>query len=192
MHDWKWAAQTESPGRNFQARRGLPSFVFVSVNFAGDRTDQTQFRSHIDWQFPRDFSHLQYRLSVSDPRLRTVAGNPDRFDSGEARRMAAFRLKPGNQFPFAIDQFCQGVDHCFGDVGEHGQAACHVAVESAIPYRHFRFVSSAEDHGSELVRYRHQEIPANTSLKIFLGHVFGAPAESFIKSGFVGIKYICN
>ena len=38
LNNWKWAAQSKGPGRYFQAGRGLPSFIFIPVNFTRDGT----------------------------------------------------------------------------------------------------------------------------------------------------------
>src|ERR1700704_3428829 len=70
-----------------------------------------------------------------------------------------------NQFPFAIDRFGQGINHCFGNVGKKSEASGHVAVESAIPYRHFGFVARAENHRTEFIRPDDEEISPNFSDK---------------------------
>jgi len=113
------------------------------------------------------------------PGRRREEGNPGLFGLGEARRKEALDRRARNQFPFAIDRFGQGINHCFGNIGKKSEASGHVAVESAIPYRHLGFVAGAENHRTELIRQSHEEISANSCLQIFFRHIFRAAAERF-------------
>ena len=83
----------------------------------------------------------------------------------------------GDEFPFAVYEFGEFIDYGFGDVGDDGEAAGHVAVEGAVANGDFGFVAGAEDQGAEFIGERHQEIAADAGLDVFFGGVFRASCE---------------
>ena len=88
----------------------------------------------------------------------------------------------GDEFPFAISQIGQFVDHRFRHVGNYGEAAGHVAVERAVADGHLGFVAGAEHQRAEFIGQGHEQIAADARLDIFLGDVFGPPSEDARRS----------
>ncbi len=94
----------------------------------------------------------------------------------------------GDQFPAPIDEIGELVDHKFWNVGDDGEAASHIAIESAIADSHLRFIAGAEKQGAKFIGESHQEIAADARLKIFLGGILRERCEEGIEGGAVGIK----
>ena len=89
----------------------------------------------------------------------------------------------------AIDQAREFVDHRLGYVGNYGEAAGHVAVQSAIAAADFGFVARAQNQRAEFIRERHQQIAADAGLEIFFGGVFGAFGEDIGEGFAIAVKY---
>ena len=69
------------------------------------------------------------------------------------------------------------VDHHLRQVGNHRQAAVHVAVQRAVAHRHLRLVAGGQQQRAEFVGERHQQIAADARLDILLGDVRRQAAE---------------
>ena len=63
------------------------------------------------------------------------------------------------------------VDHRLRHVGDHGEAAGHVAVERAVADRQLRLVAGRQQQRAALVRQRHQQVAADARLDVLFGDV---------------------
>ena len=76
------------------------------------------------------------------------------------------------------------VDHLFGDIFDHREAASHVSVKRCVSSGHLRFVAGGEDYPSEFVGYSHHYIATDTRLHVFLSCVGSGILERFGKHAF--------
>ena len=65
----------------------------------------------------------------------------------------------------------EAVDHGFRNVADDGEAAAHIAIESAIADGDFAFVAGGEDERSEFVGECHERDAAQAGLEVLLGSV---------------------
>ena len=65
----------------------------------------------------------------------------------------------------------QPEDRGFGQVLDHGKAACHVAIQRAIAGGHFALVAGGQHDRAKLIGQRHQQRAANPRLNVLFGRV---------------------
>ena len=129
----------------------------------------------------RDFPRC--RPSGWRPALRKGAANPGRSGWAAVPPRAVFPGRPaGMRSADAIDVARQGIHGGFGNVGDDGQAARHVAVKRAISHRQFGFVPRGQQQRAKLIGKRHQDVAANARLDVLLRHV----ARRAVKGGVEG------
>ena len=63
------------------------------------------------------------------------------------------------------------VHHHLRQVGDHRQAAVHVAVQRAVAHRHLGLVPGGQQQRAVLVGKRHQQVAADARLDVLLGHI---------------------
>jgi hypothetical protein len=69
----------------------------------------------------------------------------------------------------------------FRQIGDHSQAAGHVAIDGAITDGEFTFVACGKQERTEFVRHGHQEIAAHPRLYIFFCGIWLETFEMFLK-----------
>ena len=67
----------------------------------------------------------------------------------------------------AIAQMTQAEDLHFVEIIDRIEAAIHVAINGRIAHRHFRLVAGGHQHGTEFVRYRHEQSATHAALQMF-------------------------
>ncbi len=188
LGDWKWTAETEGTGSNFQAGGGLFAFVFIAIDKCSDVADQVQVEASLDGYFFRAFHifNIGFQNAVQD--LVGRKGVRVLLVGTQLSGGRFLQSRAGDQFPFAINVAREVVNHELRNIRNDGETTGHVAVERAVADGIFRFVAGAENHGTEFVRKGHEVIATNACLDILLGCVGGAPGKNGSESLFVGVK----
>ncbi len=76
-----------------------------------------------------------------------------------------------------IGDAAQRVDQGLGDVADDGQAAAHIAVQSAVADGELAFIAGGQDQRAELIGERHQGDAAQAGLQVLFGDVRGKALE---------------
>ena len=94
----------------------------------------------------------------------------------------------GDDFLVAIDVVGELIDGGFWDIAEDGEAAAHIAVESAVADGEFAFIARGEEEMVEFIGEGHEGEAADAGLEIFFGGVFWEALEEGVELGFEGIE----
>ena len=94
----------------------------------------------------------------------------------------------GDDFLVAIDVVGELIDGGFWDIAEDGEAAAHIAVESAVADGEFAFIARGEEEMAEFIGEGHEGEATDAGLEIFFGGVFWEALEEGLELGFEGIE----
>ncbi len=177
MGNWKGTPKPKSARRNLEARSGLFALVFIAIDEGGDIANQFQVEAGFDSDLLRTFHFFNIGFQDAVQDLVRRKGVRVLLIWTELGRGRFLQSRARDQFPFAINVAGQLVDHEFGNIGDNGETASHITVESAVTDGIFRFIAGAENHGTEFIRKGHKVIAANTRLDVFLGRVDRAASK---------------
>jgi len=167
----------------------LLALVFIAIDEHGDVSNELQVVAKVFGNLHGRFHFLDIGLQdavqhfVGRQRVRVLLIWTQFGTGGFLDRGA------GDQFPFAVYVLGKLVDHKFGDIGNDGEAAGHIAVKCAVADGDFGFVAGAEDHGAKFIRKGHQVVAANAGLDIFFRGVDRAIAEDRLEGLNISIEY---
>src|SRR6266571_1716386 len=190
LGDGKGAAEAEGARSNFDSGRSLLALVFAVVDFQGDVANQVERKAEVRGDF---FGRAQFLDIGFEDAVEDVIGRQSILIGLVGAQLGGGRLfdaRAGHQFPFAIDDAREFVDHGFRHIGNYRQASGYIAVQGAVTDADFGFVSRAQNQSAEFIGESHEQIAADAGLDILLGGVFGRFGEGVGEDLAVGGKYI--
>ena len=79
------------------------------------------------------------------------------------------------------------VNQGFGNVFDHGESACHIAIERTITHTDFTFVAGGQHHPAKFVGKRHQQVAANAGLQVLFRQTWLGAPELFFQNVLVSL-----
>ncbi len=192
LGDGHAAAEAEGPAGDFDSGGHLFTFIFGKINKPDNAADGIGVEAFLQdvadafFLFDVTFDDGVEKIVFGEGVLIFLVG----LQFSGTGRLGEGAFGNGWHFtgagPLRVDVPGKFVDHRFGNVGNHGEPAAHVAIERAIAGGDFAFVSGGEEHVAELIGESHEDVAAEACLHVFLGETFFGSSEKGLESFFHG------